>query len=277
MRTKILLCIIFIFSFNVKVKSQPKLLVLGDSHMVGQFGDWLHRGIHEWQKYDVFSVAIGGAGSRTFLQTLRNFCCGFMIRAEKPGEPLVNEFMKRESFTYIQTDTNILAQYHSNIDSVLSRFKPDEVIIALGSNMIDAHQDLVTRIHRYAPDSKIFWVGPYARKNMNYRIREIMEVCADPFNNCVFIHSDDLVGNANLESWHFEGKQARTWADSICVRLQKAMLISGKIDQGVKAMYMNPFLKITPFSALFSPVLNLPLGGLMNQQVFHRKDLAKAS
>ncbi len=56
------------------------VLVLGDSYLKGHFGAFLQKEIHESGKYDVLSIAIGGAGSKTLLTPMQNRCCGYRVR-----------------------------------------------------------------------------------------------------------------------------------------------------------------------------------------------------
>src|SRR5689334_16213018 len=69
------------------VYSIKNVLILGDSHFVGHFGEYVHKNLHETNKYDILSVAISGAGSKHFTLTLKNFCCGYKIRYSCAGLP----------------------------------------------------------------------------------------------------------------------------------------------------------------------------------------------
>src|SRR5688572_15731969 len=119
----------FLSSFSV-VHAQPRMLVIGDSHMVGHFGDRFHIKLHELKKYEILSVAIGGSGSANFLYPLYDFCCGYMVRQAKPGDSLD----KKGKFpwlagSYSISNDAILTNYNSRLDSVLRKFKPNMVVI----------------------------------------------------------------------------------------------------------------------------------------------------
>src|SRR5574338_280593 len=118
------LILLFMFVFSVLkpgcVIAQPRVLVLGDSHMVGQFGEAFHRKMLGFHRYEILSVSIGGSGSANFLLPLYNFCCGFVVRhicpedsLDKHGKTYWNEG------TYVLTNERILSEYHSRLDSVL--------------------------------------------------------------------------------------------------------------------------------------------------------------
>lgn len=212
---------LFLCAFN-STFAQPRLLILGDSHMVGHFGEHFHQRLMEGNRFEILSIAIGGSGSANFLYPLSNFCCGHVVRHVMPGDTLnAQGRVNWIDGNYALTGQLILPQYHSQLDSVLKDFSPDAVIIELGNNMINAHQQLLDRIHAYGPNMTIFWVGPYARQFARYRISEIKKVCVPFLNRCLYLRSDDLIGHDSLVTAHFGGKQAQVWADSIAARFDR--------------------------------------------------------
>jgi hypothetical protein len=101
------------------------------------------------------------------------------------------------------------------------------VIIELGSNIINAHQLLLNKIHKYVPAAPVYWLGPYARALGHLRLSEIQKVCRPLYNRCMLLRCDDVMGSDSLITYHFTGKKAQLWADTVtarinrCIRLQQ--------------------------------------------------------
>lgn len=195
-----------------------RLLILGDSHLKGWFGEYLHLRLHETGKYNIMSIGIGGAGSKNFVLPLQNKCCGYKIRisdAEEVIKDKVRVLERAESSTsgYIAKD------YSGSLDSILFKWQPDAVIIALGSNYVNAHQDLINILVAYKPEIPYVWVGPFLRKNIAVRYQAIDKVMKDnPWG--YLVRSDDIVGHDTLSSAHFVGKTARHWANTVVDRME---------------------------------------------------------
>lgn len=201
-------------------QAQPRMLVLGDSHMVGQFGERFHVKMHEWKKFEILSVSIGGSGSANFLHQLTNFCCGFMVRHAKPGDSLDKHGkFPWQAGSYVITNERILEQYKSRLDTILKQYKPHVIVIELGSNLVNAHQQLLRLIHTHAPNAAVYWIGSYARAMGDYRLHEIEKVCFPLYNRCMLVRCDDVVGSKTLLTYHFTGEDATRWADSVANRV----------------------------------------------------------
>lgn len=196
-----------------------QILILGDSHLNGEFGELLQKKIHGIGMYDILSIAIGGAGSLHFTIPLKNFCCGYKIR-----ESCHFEYFGPYSTCRVIESQNILTNqligkgYQGKLSNFLIAYKPAYIIICLGSNNINAHQELVNMIRKYLPDTKIIWVGPFRRKMLNERLIPILKII-EKNQNMYFIPSHDVVGNDTLSSTHFSGKTAIKWASKITERL----------------------------------------------------------
>jgi hypothetical protein len=193
------------------------LLILGDSHLKGYFGEFLHKRLHEAGKYNILSIGIGGAGSKNFVLQLQNKCCGYKIRISMAGEVIEGQIRVTErSEKY--TGYPIAKEYGSDLDSVLLKWKPDAVIIALGSNYVNAHQELMDILENYQLDIPYVWVGPFLRKNVAIRYTAIEKVLRDNPHGFL-VRSDDVVGHDTLSSAHFVGKTAQKWADTVVKRM----------------------------------------------------------
>lgn len=78
-----ILFFILLFNGSLFINAQTNInsvLILGDSYLKGHFGAFLQKEIHDSGQYDVLSIAIGGAGSETFLPPMKNSCCGYRVR-----------------------------------------------------------------------------------------------------------------------------------------------------------------------------------------------------
>lgn len=197
-----------------------KLLILGDSHLLGSFGEYLHRNLHESGKYDIMSISIGGAGSRNFINRLLNQCCGYKIRLTTVGQkiPEDQKLPVTESAS-VMTEGYIVQQYNGYLKDVLSGWKPDGVLIALGSNNVNAHRELVDIIEAYDSLAPLVWIGPFKRADIESRYRAIEKVMnATPQG--LLVRSDDILGNDTITMGHFYGKVAKNWALKVIERMQ---------------------------------------------------------
>lgn len=225
-RLKYIHLVLFLTIFQVQLWSNNKpvefetkrLLILGDSHLKGWFGEYLHIGLHNTGKFDIMSIGIGGAGSKNFVLPLQNRCCGYKIRISNAGEVITDKVRVIERAEQ-PTQGYIAKDYSGRLDSLLFKWKPDAVVIALGSNYINAHQDLINILKTYKSDIPFVWVGPFLRKNVAVRYQAIEKVMKDnPWG--LLVRSDDIVGNDTLSSAHYVGKTARYWANTVVERME---------------------------------------------------------
>lgn len=220
---KYLIRVVILFACVQAIQAQngiKNVLVLGDSHLKGYFGEYFHKKLHETGKYDILSIAIGGAGTKNFVLPLQNTCCGYKVRLTCAGDPLPEKgMMPALEKAELSTSGLILKRYGSKLSTVLQMWKPDVLIIALGSNYINAHQDLLSLIQQYDADMPIVWVGPFKRKNVSYRYTAIQKAI-DGNGQCFLVRSDDIVGHDTLSSAHFVGKTAQKWAYTVIERFE---------------------------------------------------------
>jgi hypothetical protein len=148
------------------ISSTSTILVLGDSNLVGPFGDELHSAIMNWNEADVFSIAIGGGNPTYYLQPMANRCCGFRVRFSEKGSKIIKIVQKSN----VKDGGKILAaEYGSSVFNVIKEKKPSMVVIALGSNSDSQknYSELVSKIHAINQNTPIYWVGPPDSKEVN--------------------------------------------------------------------------------------------------------------
>ena len=215
------LVVFFIFISCAKAQTDKKsILILGDSHMKGYFGEFFHKRLHNEGKYFILSIAIGGAGTKTFVSELWSTCCGYRVRYTSPDRKISDkEWVPVLESSESSDDLKILKIYGSALSSVLKLFKPDVVIIALGSNYYNAHSELINIMEYYRPSIPFVWVGPYNRVNVDVRYKYI-ERAMENKPNGILVRSDDIVGNDTITSKHYVGKTARYWAYTVVERMK---------------------------------------------------------
>lgn len=193
-------------------KAAQNVLILGDSHLVGHFGEYFHRQLHETKQYDILSIAIGGAGSKHFVLPLRNYCCGYKIRLTCRGDSLsARSPVPTVEKAVTLTQELIGKKWSGSLAQIITYWQPDIAIIALGSNYVNAHRELISLFTNYSSSLPIIWIGPYKRKNLDIRIKAIEQALV-PVENSLFIRSDYFIGHDSITSYHFYGKKAKNWA-----------------------------------------------------------------
>ena len=204
-------------SGNVPVKN---IVVLGDSHVVGDFGEYLHRELHNLKNYNVTSVGIGGAGSVHFTMTMKNFCCGYKVR-ESCWFDSIPETEKIRVMEKSDGSTNVVVgkPFKGKLGNLLKHYEPDIVVVALGSNNTNAHEELVQMIWKDNPARKIIWVGPIRRANIEERLYPI-DMVLRKHPDIDFVSCEDIIGHDTVTSAHYFGKPARNWAKKVVGRMQ---------------------------------------------------------
>ncbi len=199
--------------------SSHNILVLGDSHMVGDFGEYFHRELHNLKKYNVVSIGIGGAGSYHFTVNMRAFCCGAIIRetcwfdsiSPKQTIPVTERH-------YGGTNAIVGKFFKGKLSNYIKHYEPDFIIVALGSNYTNAHEELVEILQEGNPLREIIWVGPMRRSNIEARLYAIDKVIKK-HPHIRFIPSEDIIGHDTISSIHYAGKSARYWAQTVVKRM----------------------------------------------------------
>jgi len=206
---------------SLPVFGVKNVLILGDSHFVGHFGEYVHKNLHETNKYDIFSVAISGAGSKHFTLTLKNFCCGYKIRYSCAGETSIDD--KKSSVLILEKSSSgtnglIGKTWKGKLAEMMKYWMPDIVVFSLGSNNVNSHQALVDIIRAYQPAIPIIWIGPFKRKGNADRYK-LIEKTIKENENIHLVRSDDILGHDTITMAHYYGKTAQKWANKVTDRM----------------------------------------------------------
>jgi hypothetical protein len=250
-----------------------RVLVLGDSHMVGKFAEHLHSNLHQVDFFDIMSIAIGGAGTRNFTNTMRNYCCGYVIRRSQDQIASANPIqVQRIESGGGKTDEIVGKRFHGKLKNVLSYFDPHIVIIALGNNVINDHSTLINLIKKSNNETQIIWLGPILKQNTQRQLGSITEVTG--YYDIQLIRSDDIVGDANVRSIHFYGRTLEIWAKTVVERMtpyiqtnfpqvttqpkthQIKRIFPGLLSYPEDAIIENLIQKQTPIAQTLSTILN---------------------
>lgn len=201
----------------------PRLLMLGDSHLMGPFGEHLQRAIHNIGFFDILSISLAGAGSKTFTYKMTNSCCGYAIRESLYDEEIPkNKKIRFLEYNSVQSDDVVSKKHDGRLSKILADFKPDLVLIALGNNFVNDHQGLIDIIRSYSVDTEIVWVGPMRRTKLGMRVKAIQK--AVDKNDIYFVRSDDVIGHDTITTTHFYGNEARVWANTIYSRIEPLLI-----------------------------------------------------
>ena len=199
----------------------PKpVLILGDSFLKGHFGEFLQKKMHEAGTYDILSIAIGGAGSKTFTTTMKNLCCGYRVRQSFAGKPLIETKSVWGSKVPViegaEAVTNglVMKSQEGSLGNVLNFWKPQAVILVLGANFINAHEDLLKIIFAYNDSIPLIWIGPFEKNTSAGRYALINKAIKNK-PNCFLVRSDEVVEKMGIPASHFFGTTAKKLAENI--------------------------------------------------------------
>lgn len=144
--------------------STETILILGDSNLVGSFGDELHGAIQKWEEADVLSIAIGGGNPTYYNQTMINKCCGYKVRFSAKGGKI--KILEKSG---TKNNAKILPEYGSSVATILKQKKPSMIVIALGSNAdaLKNYSSLLKKMNDYDQDVPVYWIGPPNDKAIN--------------------------------------------------------------------------------------------------------------
>ncbi len=215
----------FILLFNITLSlnaqtSINSILILGDSYLKGHFGFFLQKEIHDSGQYDVLSIAIGGAGSETFLPPMKNSCCGYRVRQSCANINLEKtkniEEVEIPILEKAESPTNkvVMQLYGGDLSAIMNTYKPLAVILVLGANKINAHEELLKLIKSYDINIPIVWIGPFNSKISAGRYASIKRAISNQ-SNCLLVQSDSIVDKLKLVPEHFYGNDAKKLAKAI--------------------------------------------------------------
>ncbi len=221
MRLLLLLTSVCFLSYSGYAQSNTKsILILGDSFLKGHFGEYLHKKMHEQGKYTILSIAIGGAGSKTFLPPMQNKCCGYRIRKTNAGDSLLlNKKSKTIKVPVLESGEKptagfVMKMYQGKLTLLLEDFKPDAVMLVLGENYLNAHDELLKMIDSYHKNIPLVWIGPFDKNNSGKRYLLIEEALKNR-QNSLLVRSFELVGKLKITATHFYGIQAKKIVEGI--------------------------------------------------------------
>lgn len=189
-----------------QVKSGSKVLVIGDSHTAGAFGDELDRLLRA-KGANVHTVGSSGATADNFIT----------------GKGTTNGFADHKSNG--QT-TKSAAHATPKLEELINEDKPDTIIVNLGANFRGAGpsgiKKQVNEIGEIAKKHgiKITWVGPpTTRKDEGDRsslqkFDEDMKAAVAPFGS--YVSSAPFTPKyAGGDGIHYSGEAARQWAAGV--------------------------------------------------------------
>jgi uncharacterized protein (TIGR02145 family) len=195
-----------------------RVLILGDSHMLGKFSEHLHNNLHQTDNFDIMSIAIGGAGTRNYTKQMKNNCCSYVIRrSQNTNKQYIAPEIHRIESGRGKTGEIVGKSFDGHLENVLSYFNPNIVIIALGNNVLNEHETLVNLIKSNNEKTQIIWLGPILKVNTSRQLGGINEVIEN--YDIELIRSDDIVGYPHVRSIHFTGKTLEVWAETVVQRM----------------------------------------------------------
>lgn len=232
MRIIISFLALFLISFSVKSQTSIKsILLIGDSYLKGHLGAFLQKEMHEKGKYDILSIAIGGAGSKTFLPPMKNKCCGYRVRQSCAGVPLV----KTKRITEVKipileraekpTSGTVMNLYGGDLNFIMDIYKPDAIILILGTNNINAHEELLEIIKSYDKYNPVIWIGPFNKKTSAKRYTSIDNALKN-HSDYLLVKSDTIVSNLGIKPSHFYGTEAKKLAKALFKQFEPFLLSS---------------------------------------------------
>lgn len=218
-KTGFALLLLLVAQILYPLQGGVRMLLIGDSHISGQYGAHLHRFLHQAFPAEWMSVGIGGAGSRHYTMKLKNFCCGYVVRKSTPDEKLLNGKLPLKIEAAGTADQEpILKDYGSRLDSLVKIFQPSVVLIALGNNATNNHDGLIKLLLAAKPDVSLIWIGPFRRLNLESRLEAIRK-SLNKFPHVHFVPVHDLAGHDTLSTFHFSGKRAESVALMVSRRI----------------------------------------------------------
>jgi len=245
-----IICCLSILSLNYSAKGQSapvmknetvhvqsrvvyvkRILILGDSHLLGNWGEMLQKSIHDAGQYDILSIAIGGAGSKNFTLPLRNNCCGYAIRESQFDEVISGDKRVRKvEWSNTLSGEMVGKQYQGKLENVCRMFDPHFVVIALGHNNINDHQNLINIVKAANEQVRIIWVAPFKNISIDRQLSEIQKVVKR--NSLNLIRSDDILGSDTARCTHFYGNAALKWAKTVSERMKPYLSVqdSGSVE-----------------------------------------------
>jgi hypothetical protein len=196
------------------------VLILGDSFLKGHFGEYLHQSMHNSGNYHILSIAIGGAGSKTFLPPMRNLCCGYRVRQSFAGDTLkMSKTGKIPKVPVIEsaerpTQAFVMKNFDGNLQLIMDAYKTDAVVLVMGENYLNAHEELLQLLKAKSWQLPIIWVGPFDSGTSTKRYN-LIKNALNNVPHSILIQSDSIANNLKIAPAHFYGLSAKKLAESV--------------------------------------------------------------
>jgi hypothetical protein len=162
--TPLLLAAALLLPSPARADDAPAIMFIGDSHSAGTFGQLLDRDLRS-QKGKVATFAVCSAKPQSFLSETEH-ACGYLFRdfdKKQPGWTNAYQCTRK-----IRGEDKIVTCVTTpKLSKLMTDYKPAAVIVALGSNGLNASsvKQMVDAIHA-KPDTACFWIGPPRMKSV---------------------------------------------------------------------------------------------------------------
>ncbi|MDB4994671.1 MAG: hypothetical protein JWM74_2103 [Myxococcaceae bacterium] len=188
----------------------PTILVIGDSHTYGAFGQRLHERLAAIGGHAVISEAAGGATTETYLEERPEALVGYRVRESARDERVPRALVDR------------LRSPMDSLDVLLARHEPEIVVVALGTNrprapVGESCDTFMQRLVHDAPARHVFWIGPAAiGRDRSAAVVASLRACVEKIAGATFIDSTTFNASSPLppDNPHFGPADARRWADT---------------------------------------------------------------
>lgn len=183
------------------ISSGKRILHIGDSHVVGDYGQWLD---HLLRTTGAKVETYGSCGT-TSVHWLngQKTTCGFLE---------IDESGNGKSYSTKETPM---------INALIAEFNPDIIIVSLGTNFKTSSSVTKGKIEEFLQEIsgiKCFWVGAPQTKDSSVHPDEINAVLATVVAHaCTFIDSTKLTDSAKITSGniHYNAEGGKEWAQGV--------------------------------------------------------------
>ncbi|NJO88126.1 MAG: hypothetical protein HC831_03535 [Chloroflexia bacterium] len=140
----------------------------------------------------------------------------------------------------------VMQLYGGDLLSIMNVYRPLAIILVLGENKINAHEELLRLIKSYDVNIPIVWIGPFNSKISTGRYASIKKALKNQ-QNCMLVQSDSIVDKLKLTPEHFYGNDAKKLAKAIYkqfeVFLDNAICHDNKNILDVMLFYLPDFIE----------------------------------
>ena len=199
-----------------EVKNKGRVLIMGDSFLVGAFGDVLHQLLVD-DGYTVLSSALCSSRLGTFFKSNPPSHCGYRRRVTLNGKVKTTIFHKKGP--------------GENIESLYREFKPDIIVLHFGMNYykaiaswINKHAKQLAELNKKYAVKTTLWMGTpnyYKQKFLETQIKEAVQ----PFPKMHYISGYSFNPKKPLpkKNVHLPPKEAGLWGKFVHDKLAVKM------------------------------------------------------